>query len=105
MIPDETLIAATQQAFGFLPERGYEGMSVRLVSPESFRGGFTVTYTASDSRIVVSYLEMELTVSKDEEELFGASRRGSFAGNMFSRENLLKCLDRIAAQVEQALDS
>jgi hypothetical protein len=51
----------------------------------------------------VEYLEMELTVTRDGEELFGATRHGTFAGNMFSRENLLRCLDRVAAEVAAQL--
>lgn len=96
---------ATQSAFGFLAAAGYALAEAKQVWPESSRGGFVLTYTATSSTLRIEYLDMQLAVERDGEELFGVARHGGFAGNMFSRENLLKCIDRIATEVQSQVES
>src|SRR5688500_4609012 len=97
------LVRAASAAFAFLIERGY-ALSIEISSPACFKGGFILTYSLPGVKVRVQYLDMEIVVTRDEEEVFGFRRPGSFAGNMFSRENLLKCVDRIAAEVRSELD-
>jgi hypothetical protein len=94
----------TQKAFAFLHSQGYALVDTKMVWPNSFRGGFILTYSSGDASICVEYLEMEFKVERGGEELFGPGELGPFAGIMFSAENLLKCLDRIAAHVRLRLE-
>ena len=101
----DDLIPETQRAFGFLAAAGYAPAVVEQSWPESLKGGFTLTYAATSSNLRINYWDMELTIQRDGEELFGAARHDGFAGNMFSRENLPKCIDRIAAEVRSQLET
>ncbi|MFN3652802.1 MAG: hypothetical protein ACK47B_24750 [Armatimonadota bacterium] len=100
----DELAAETKRAFGFLAEHGFTLAGERQHWPESFKGGFELTYASAASRIRIHYGDMELTVDRDGEELFGPTNRGSFHGNMFSRENLLLALERIANDVQGRLE-
>ena len=88
----QELLAEALAAFSFL------GVPIdsRVVVPEDFRGGFVVAYPGD---VRVQYLDCEITISKNERELFGVANHGSFAGNMFSREHLPSSLKRIAEYV------
>ena len=74
------------------------GVQLREVVGEShYRGGFRLVFSRVSSEVAVSYGDLELEVSGNGLELFGAALHEGFEGNMFSRENLKKCLPRIAA--------
>lgn len=100
----DQLVMETQQAFEFLIGKGYGPPAVELVLPDCGRGDFVISYRAAESVLRIRYLDMEVDVERDGLQLFGASRPGRFTGNMFSRQNLLRCMTRIAVDVAAAME-
>jgi hypothetical protein len=98
----EEEVQACRTAFSFLIEVGFEQPHVEYHAPDSFRGGFILRYVREASELQIRYLECEAEVSLDSRELFGPHRHGSFAGNIFSSENFLRCICRIALDVRAA---
>lgn len=100
----DQLVMETRQAFEFLIGKGYGPPVVELIWPDSFKGGFVLTYRAKALVVEVRYLDTEMVVERDGRDLFGMNQPGSFAGNMFSRQNLLRCIAQIADDVAAAVE-
>ncbi len=99
IVSREAEIEACERAFSFLVDLGFQGPRIKYCLPESFRGGFVLYYVRGTSELQVRYLECEVEVKLDGKRVFGVGEHGSFAGNMFSSANLLRCIDRIALDV------
>lgn len=104
--PVSDLARATENEFAFLAELGLPIVERCEFAPESYRGGFELTFGgASGKRVTILYSDYEFDVRADGNEIFGASKHDSFAGNMFSREHLIPALPKLRAAVEPALRS
>jgi hypothetical protein len=100
------LALATEIEFAFLAGLGFALVERREFAPESYRGGFEFTFRGSPGlRVTVLYSDCEFEVHANGNEIFGASKHDSFAGNMFSHEHLLPALPKLRAAVEPALRS
>jgi hypothetical protein len=105
-IPVSDLTRATENEFAFLAELGLPIVERREFALESYRGGFELTFGgASGKRVTILYSDYEFDVRADGNEIFGASKHDSFAGNMFSREHLIPALPKLRAATEPALRS
>jgi hypothetical protein len=105
-IPLSDLTHATENEFVFLAELGLPIVERREFAPESYRGGFELTFGgASGKRVTILYSDYEFDVRADGNEIFGASKHDSFAGNMFSREHLIPALPKLRAAIESPLRS
>lgn len=93
----------TEGAFGFLSGAGFELRKRKFVSPESFKGGFVLTYAGLGGEIVVQYLDMQLEISRKGQELFGRRTHPGFSGNTFSRDHLIQYVDEIGDIVKKAI--
>lgn len=96
---------ATQNEFAFLADLGLPLVKHREFAPESYRGGFELIFGGAGKQVTVLYSDCEFDVRADDEELFGATKHGSFAGNMFSHEHLHPALPKLRTAVESALRS
>ncbi len=99
----EQLVAETKRVFSFLSERGFHLSNHELSFPESFKGGFVLTFGNAEEKFVVQYLEMELEIVRGRIELFGPRNHPEFAGNMFSREHLSENIGRIGQLIAREL--
>ena len=97
------LLKRTERAFDFLRSAGFELKKRESLSPDSFKGGFVLTYSSRENEIVVQYLDMQLEVSQQGQELFGTTTHPEFSGNMFSRDHLLEYIDEIGEIVRKAI--
>ncbi len=104
MVSVSELALAAENEFAFLKVLGFPLAERSEIAPESFKGGFSLMFRhQSGRRVVVTYLDCEIEVRADGEEIFGATRHEPFAGNMFSRQHLLTALPRIRQGVESSL--
>jgi hypothetical protein len=99
----DDLLAITKSAFAFVAAHGYSLADTERVFPDSFKGGFVLTWKRLDSSMEVEYLDQQLTVRCDERELFGAAVCGPFAGKMLSPEHLPLAIGRIAVDVQSRI--
>ena len=96
MVTVEQLADSTENALAFLCEQGLHQSGRRILFPESFKGGFVLTYAGNGQELTVAYLDQQLEVCAAEAEIFGPKLHPEFAGNMFSREHLLQYLPKLA---------
>jgi len=101
----EQLADRAEAAFAFLRERGLLLQERRILFPESFKGGFVLTFAGSGKEITIEYLDMQFEVRVDGVELFGSNTHREFAGNMFSRAHLLEHLAQLASVLRTQLTS
>jgi hypothetical protein len=98
------LALEAEAAFSFLAERGMHVSDRRLLAPESFRGGFTLTFLGAGLEYSIEYLEMQFRVSAAKAEVFGPTVHPEFGGNMFSAEHLRQYLPQLADIVRRYSD-
>jgi hypothetical protein len=99
----EQLVDQTVNAFAFLAPSGFKISSRKIIVPESFKGGFTLSYRSGGSSLEIQYSDMEFVVTHDGREMFGATNHPGFAGNMFSREHLAEFLPGLAESIRKEL--
>jgi hypothetical protein len=103
MFSVDPLASQTIKEFTFLEEAGHPLENLKVIEPQSFKGGFRLEYRCRKEPLVVTYLDMEFSALHGERELFGAEVHPGFSGNMFSREHLAEHLPAIAIAVRTAL--
>jgi len=96
----EQLAEKTEAEFTFLCSQGLLRQERRILFPDSFKGGFVLTYAGNGMAVAVEYLDMQFEVRAGEVELFGPNVHPAFSGNMFSREHLLEHLSKLAAVLQ-----
>ncbi len=100
------LARAAEKEFAFLEGLGFPLVEWSEIFPESFKGGFKLTFQGSSgAKVKILYTDYEFRVRAGSKELFGASKHESFAGNMFSREHLIEALPKLRQAVESSLRS
>jgi hypothetical protein len=98
----ESLLQETEESFGYLHELGFGLEKREFVFPESFRGGFEISYSNGTSNLEIDYLEEQFEVRLQSVEIFGPTVHPGFGGNMFSGPHLVECLPRIAQVVRSS---
>ncbi len=99
------LASKTERVFAFLSNVGFQLTNRECLSPDSFKGGFVLTYVAANRHVRIQYLDMQLEVSEQNKEVFGPTNHPEFSGNTFSREHLAEHIGHIAKVVERALSA
>ena len=99
----EQLAEEAVAAFAFLTSAGFRIASRKVIAPESFKGGFILSFRSGSSLLEIQYSDMEFVVTHDGREIFGATSHPGFAGNMFSREHLAEFLPGLAESVRKEL--
>ncbi len=80
-------------------ELGYTRAEPELIAENSYRGGFTLTFSREDSACMIEYADCELSVSINGVGIFDAKSHPGFSGNTFSREHLAEFLPKIAEEI------
>lgn len=103
MLSFHELASRTEVEFLSLVRDAWKLESSRVLSPETFKGGFELLFSSEAGHLSLRYSDMEFEARLDGAEVFGASQHPTFSGNMFSLENLAGCLPRILEATVNAL--
>ena len=98
----ESLLQETEKSFEFLRDLGFGQEKRSFVAPESYRGGFQISYSKGGSTLEIDYLEMQFEVRLQSSEIFGPTVHPGFGGNMFSGPHLTEHLPQIAQGVRNS---
>ena len=99
----EQIADKTEAALAFLSNRGLLFHERRILHPESYKGGFVLTFSGNGETVTVEYLDMQFEVRIGDAELFGSNLHPEFSGNMFSREHLVEHMPKLAAVLQTQL--